>query len=223
MAGGIAVDEDELDEPSQWLLHLLLGDPVLADAQLLMEPPSCYGRDEPPEPGLWSLVARFPSPTGRPELDVELWLEPGGTDVPRLIPEWQPTLSFAGWHTHSFGHDDDHLRRFFDVARCIFSGEIVAYCASENETEPDCWWIVDLADDDDVLNLLADPPHAGPIHTISWDGKRDCALTLDGLLAERELALAQAAAGQATGIRRVLRSLRPSRLRSRRVRDGDRG
>jgi hypothetical protein len=166
----VAVDEEMLDMQSKRLLKALLSDPELSQAQLSMEAPE--GGPQQPEQGEWSLVARYPSPTGDPDRDVVLWLA-----WDRAV-----SVSFADWHMHEWlaSPAEGELEYLLRLVRGLIAGTIVLVLESgpDDDSYPAALWPIDRSDTEEVLDLLTDPSYTGPLLTISWDQQHDGVLTL---------------------------------------------
>jgi hypothetical protein len=156
------VDGSKLDPTSQTLLAALDGHPARRCANLLMEKLA---------DGMWSLVAKIPSPTGQPRRNVSIWL-----DENRV-----PSLEFGGWHSHADLWDPDPevgLRRMLDYLERITDGEILL---AELPTIADGlpFRVIDVTDRQEILDELTSPGSLGNMKLLSWSGAED--LTLDDL------------------------------------------
>jgi len=155
----LPIVEEELDEHSRWFLTAFNKRGIQAAPNLQME-----RRQD----GTCALFVTIPSPTSDRRRLISLWL-----DEKRI-----PTLQFGAWHTHADLWDripESGLQKMLDYLERIINGEIVL---TEFPTVGNAipHRVLDMAEPDDVLDMLTDPDEPSDMNLLSWSGYEDDSL-----------------------------------------------
>jgi len=152
----VQIIEAELDETSRLFLAAFAKRRIRAAADLQME--------RRPD-GTCALFVAVPSPTNDPRRLICLWL-----DEKRI-----PSIRFGAWHTHADLWDrtpENGLRKMLDYLERIIIGEVVlTEVPTVGKGIPHR--VLDLADLEEVLDMVTHPDEPSDMKLLSWSGATD--------------------------------------------------